>query len=65
MTFGEKLRYLRMRQGLTIPELSEASGLARSHIQYLEKDMTPPTDRARRLLEAALNLDPNELEPDG
>lgn len=42
MQFGENLRRLREERGLSASDLRDRSGLLLSHIQYLEKDPTPP-----------------------
>lgn len=41
--FGEKLRFLRTRHGLTVRELGHAVGVSDSHISRMEKGQSLPT----------------------
>ncbi len=43
MQLGKKIRDLRLRQGLTVQQLAEASGLSKGFISQVENDRTSPS----------------------
>lgn len=56
-----RLREVRTEKGMTIRELSEASGVSKSHINYIEKEDTRPTLTILCQLAKALNVKVSEL----
>jgi transcriptional regulator with XRE-family HTH domain len=62
VSFGKKLRALREGRDLGLRELSRESGLALSHIQYLEQDTRTPGDETLGKLAKALRVPVAELK---
>ena len=54
MQLGRKIRDLRLRRGLTVQKLAEASGLSKGFISQVENDRTSPSLATLRDLAAAL-----------
>jgi transcriptional regulator with XRE-family HTH domain len=54
MQLGRKIRDLRLRRGLTVQQLAEASGLSKGFISQVENDRTSPSLATLRDLAAAL-----------
>ena len=42
MTFGQYLRGLRLRNGITIDTLAASAGISRTYLDQLEMDFMPP-----------------------
>lgn len=53
---GDKIREARKRQGITLNQLAEASGLTASYISQAERNLTEPSLSSLRKLAAALQL---------
>src|SRR6186997_1913462 len=54
MQLGRKIRDLRLRRGLTVQQLANASGLSKGFISQVENDRTSPSLATLRDLAAAL-----------
>ena len=54
MQLGRKIRDLRLRRGLTVQQLAEASGLSKGFISQVENDRTSPSLATLRDLAVAL-----------
>ena len=54
MQLGRKIRDLRLRRGLTVQKLAEATGLSKGFISQVENDRTSPSLSTLRDLAAAL-----------
>jgi transcriptional regulator with XRE-family HTH domain len=54
MPLGRKIRDLRLRRGLTVQKLADASGLSKGFISQVENDRTSPSLATLRDLAAAL-----------
>jgi len=58
MTFGDKIRELRLRRGLSAAEVADALGVVRQTVQFVEADDNLPRLRLfvrwTRLLDASL-----------
>lgn len=63
MTFGERLYQLLSERGWDIDELSRRSGLSKSHLVYLERDVRPPGPATVQRLASAFGLEPSSLDP--
>lgn len=61
MTFGEKLKKLRIRKGMTQKDLSAATGLARTSISNYENNRQTPKCAAMNALAAELDVPFSEL----
>jgi transcriptional regulator with XRE-family HTH domain len=55
-TFAARLRSLREKAGLSIPQLSAAAGLPRQTVHKLERGERRPSLETARLLAAALGV---------
>jgi transcriptional regulator with XRE-family HTH domain len=55
MQLGRKIRDLRLRRGLTVQQLAEASGLSKGFISQVENDRTSPSLATLRDLATALD----------
>jgi len=65
-SFGETIRELRRKQGLTQAAVAEATGVSRNYIVMLEKGTSPPpSDECIRRLEKALGVPRNHLRDIG
>lgn len=62
MSFGEKLRSLREERDMSLRALSRESGLALSHLQYLEGDAKVPGDQTLQRLAKALRVPVAKLQ---
>ena len=60
---GEKVRYLRQRQGLSQAKLAEASGYVRTSIVNLEKGRQAITLEGLFRVSCALHVNPASLMP--
>src|SRR5205814_10645480 len=54
MQLGKKIRDLRLRRGMTVQQLAEASGLSKGFISQVENDRTSPSLATLRDLARAL-----------
>ena len=63
-TFGQRLRRIRTKQGMSQVALGERAGMDRSHIIKIEtgRIMEPATETVQRLA-AALGVAPSDLMP--
>lgn len=57
-TFGEHIKELRKRKGMTQRELAAASGISNGHIVQLENDKAPATKRIAINLASPLGVSP-------
>ena len=65
-SFGQVIRDLRRKQGLTQAQVAEATGVSRNYIVMLEKGTSPPpSDECIRRLEKALGVPKNHLRDIG
>ena len=55
------IKEIRQRQGLSIRDLAELSGVSKSHISYIENRQTVPTILTVCCLAVALGVDLEEL----
>lgn len=62
-TWGEGVRELRTKQGLSQVQLSKATGLAQSAISRIENGSRQVSDAARVRIAKALGADPHGLFP--
>jgi transcriptional regulator with XRE-family HTH domain len=62
MSFGDKLKELREGRDMSLRALSRKSGLALSHLQYLERDAKSPGDETLKRLAKALRVPVDELK---
>lgn len=58
------LHYHRVKAGLSLQQLADRAGLARSYVGFLENGTKPRTATATVRLAAALGIDPAELRAD-
>jgi len=63
LQFGNHLRDLREKQGLSQEELGYESGLHRTHISLIERGRRSIRLETVRILAEALRLQPSELMP--
>lgn len=56
LDYGQKLKILRMRAGITQQQLADRSGVSRAAIASLETGRRKPTLDTAELLAAALNV---------
>ncbi len=65
MTFGQRLRQLRLSKGMTVVRLGEATGLSQAYISSLENgSRQSPTLKTIRRLAEALSVPVEELLED-
>lgn len=65
MTFGEKVRTLRKKRGLTAEELGRLTGLTQQAISAYENEVSKkPLPVAKLALASALKVKPSELDDD-
>lgn len=62
MTTGEQLRYAREKQGMTIPELAEKSGVSVGTISQVERDIGDAQLSTLQKLTKALGMTINDLD---
>jgi transcriptional regulator with XRE-family HTH domain len=62
--FGERLRDLRIREGLSQEELAHAAGLHRTHISLIERNHRSVRLESLERLATALGVQPSSLVPD-
>lgn len=55
--FGEKIKRLRKKKGLTLEELGNRTGSSKSYIWELENSPNPPQPSAEKLSKIAVQLD--------
>jgi transcriptional regulator with XRE-family HTH domain len=60
--FGDRLKALREKRGLSIRELSAQTKLAMSHIQYMEQTSRVPSLRTLQRLAAGLDVGVEQLQ---
>ena len=58
---GEKLKRLRLEEGMTKAELARRAGLTRRTLSYIERNVTEPHRSTRFMLSEALGVLPEEL----
>src|SRR5690348_10951180 len=63
VVFGERLRALRTKAGLTQTELSEKAGLRQTHVSQLERGAVEPRLGTIIALADALGIEPAQLLP--
>lgn len=63
-TFGKKLKALREEREMSARALSRKTGLAYSHVLYLESDVKAPGDETLKKLAKALGVTVTELKAD-
>jgi transcriptional regulator with XRE-family HTH domain len=62
MTFGARLRALRLERRLNQKDLAQAAGIDVTYLSKLENDrLEPPAEETIRRLAAGLDLEPTEL----
>lgn len=62
LAFGEYLKKLRLKRGLTLKELAELSGISPSYLSRIERgERNVPHPRLFKKLAPALNLTPRQL----
>ena len=61
---GEKLKRLRLREGMTQAELARRAGLTRRTLSHIERNVTEPHMSTRLMLSEALGVPPGELAED-
>lgn len=61
MSFGKKLKALREEREMSVRALSRKSGLALSHMQYLERDAKVPGEQTLDRLAKALRVSVRDL----
>ena len=58
---GEKLKRLRLREGMTQAELARRAGLTRRTLSHIERNVTEPHMSTRFMLSEALGVPADEL----
>ena len=58
---GEKLKRLRLEEGMTKAQLARRTGLTRQTLSHIERNVTEPHRSTRRMLSEALGVPPEEL----
>ena len=58
---GEKLKRLRLEEGITQAQLARRAGLTRRTLSHIERNVTEPHRSTRRMLSEALGVPPDEL----
>lgn len=62
MTFGETVRRLRKRRGLTLQRLASMTGLRKGYLSNIEnRKVNPPSPRATRRIAKALGADARRM----
>jgi XRE family transcriptional regulator, master regulator for biofilm formation len=61
---GEKVKRLRLEEGMSKAELARRAGLTRRTLSYIERNVTQPHRSTRLLLSEALGVPPDELTED-
>jgi len=59
--FGDRLRELRTKGGMSQEQLADAAGLHRTHISLIERDQRSVRLETLERLAAALRVQPHEL----
>ena len=62
--FGERLRHLRTKKGLSQEQLADAAGLHRTHISLIERNHRSVRLESLERLASALGVQPSTLIPD-
>lgn len=63
--FGSRLRYLRLKSGLSQEDLADASGLDRTYVGGIERGERNPSLKNIVRLSTALKVDPSVLFTSG
>lgn len=63
MKVGERIRYLRLKQGLTQKQLGELLGMDQGNLRKYESDRQAPNLKTLKKMAAALNVQPADLLP--
>ncbi len=58
---GEKVKRLRLEEGMTKAELARRAGLTRRTLSHIERNVTEPHRSTRLMLSEALGVPPDEL----
>ena len=61
MRFGGHLKRLRREKGLTLEDVSRATGISRPHISLLERGLRRPTSETARLLAGFFGIEEKKL----
>ena len=61
---GEKLKRLRLEEGITQAQLARRAGLTRRTLSHIERNVTEPHMSTRLMLSEALGVPPGELTED-
>lgn len=61
MAVGDNIKKIRLARGMTMPQLSDAAGVAGPSLFMWEKNRQTPTDDDVERIAAALGVEPHEL----